>query len=336
MESMKKVLITGGSGFIGYHLVRRLCQDNVAIRCLVRKTSSRSLLQPFEVEYCVGELFDTESLRKALDGCDTLFHVAGLVRARNYQEFENVNRFGTEHLARLAAECSSPPVFIYVSSIAAAGHSMPDHPRSETDPAEPISKYGKSKLAGEAALMSFAEQMPCTIVRPSIVFGEADRMNLELFKAIKKLGICPLPGFGDKFYSWIHAADLCDLLIAAAQKGERLHPNQPTGTGIYFASSDEGRRLSEIGPLIGQSVGRNRIRTRNLPIALWTVSTYYEVKKWLSGKAQPLDWETMWESLHHWTCSPEKAKTQFHFAPKLLEERINQTTRWYEENGWLA
>ena len=336
MESMKKVLITGGSGFIGYHLVRRLCQDNVAVRCLVRKTSSRTLLQSFEVEYCVGELHDTENLRKAVDGCDTIFHAAGLVRARNYQEFETVNRFGTEHLAQVAAESSAPPVFIYVSSLAAAGHSMPDHPRRESEPAEPISKYGKSKLAGEAALMSFAGKMPCTIVRPGIVFGEADRMNLELFRAIKKLGVCPLPGLGDKFYSWIHAADLSDLLVAAARNGERLDPHRPLGTGIYFASCDGGRRLSEIGHLIGRSVGRNRIRSRCLPIALWAVATYYEAKKWLSGRAQPLDWEKMWESLHHWTCSPEKAKAQFHFSPRPLEERINQTSRWFEENGWFA
>jgi len=129
-----------------------------------------------------------------MDGCDTIFHVAGLVRARNYQEFEQTNRFGTETIAKVAAECSTPPVFVYVSSLAAAGHSQPERPRRETDPAEPISRYGKSKLAGENALLSLAERMPCTIVRPGIVFGEADKMNLELFQAVKKLGIIPIPG----------------------------------------------------------------------------------------------------------------------------------------------
>jgi nucleoside-diphosphate-sugar epimerase len=333
---MKKVLITGGSGFVGYHLVRRLCQENVAVRCLVRQTSRRTLLQPFEVEYCVGELGDSESLRNAVEGCDVIFHAAGLVRARNYQEFERANRMGTETIAQAAAESASPPVFVYVSSLAAAGHSTPEQPRRESDPAEPISKYGKSKLAGETTLLSFAGRMPCTIVRPGIVFGEADKMNLELFKAVKKWGICPIPGFRDKCYSWLHAADLSDLLVAAARKGERLGLEQPAGTGIYFASSDEGHGLFEIGRLIGQSLGRDRIRAVRLgPINLWGLATFYEVKKKLTGKPQPLDWEKAWESLHHWTCSPEKAKTQLNFSPQPLEERFHQTTQWFLENGWL-
>ena len=334
---MKKVLITGGSGFIGFHLVRRLCQENVAVRCLVRETSSRSLLQSFEVDYCIGDLNNEESLRKAIDGCDTVFHAAGLVRARTYQEFEHVNRFGTETLAKVVVESSSPPVFVHISSLAAAGHSAPQQPKRESDPAMPISNYGKSKLAGEIALLPFADRMPCTIVRPSIVFGEADRMNLELFRAIKKLGICPIPGFRDKFYSWIHAADLSDLLLAAARKGERLGQNQPPGTGIYFASSDDGRRLSEIGRLIGQAVGREQIKImRCPPMVCLAVSTYYEVLQWWSGKPQPFGWAKAWEAWHHWTCSPEKAKTQLNFSPQPLEMQIRQTAQWYVENNWLV
>jgi nucleoside-diphosphate-sugar epimerase len=268
-----------------------------------------------------------------MEGCDTVFHLAGRVRARNDQEFEAANRFGTENAARAAAASLSPPVFVYVSSLAAAGNSTTDQPRRETDPPMPISHYGKSKLAGEHALMSFAPQMPCTIVRPGIVFGEADKMNLELFKTIKKWGICPIPGRSDKFYSWIHAADLSDLLIAAAQKGERLE--QPTGTGIYFASCDSGRKLSEIAHIIGRSLEREKVwMVRCPPITFWTISTYYELTKRFSGNAS-LDWAKAWEALHHWTCSPEKACTQLDFSPQPLEKRIHQTSLWFREHGWI-
>jgi len=277
-----------------------------------------------------------ESLRKAVDDCDAVFHVAGLVRARNYQEFEITNRFGTENLAKASAACVSPPVFVYVSSLAAAGYSKPNLPRRETDPPMPLSKYGKSKLAGEVALMSFSDQIPCTVVRPAIVFGEADKMNVELFRTIKKMGICPIPGFTDKFYSWIHAADLSDLLVAAAQKGERLGKDQPIGTGTYFASCDSGRKLSEIGRMIGRSLGKDQTwAVRCPPAVVWTISTYYEIFMRLTGKMQPFDWAKAWESFHHWTCSPEKAQLQLNFSPQPLEERMNQTSHWFRENGWL-
>ena len=333
---MKKALLTGGTGFIGYHLVRQLVQEDVAVRCLVRHTSSRFHLKSFEIEYCVGNLDDFDSLRRAVKGCDMVFHVAGLVRAWNYREFEAVNRFGTENLAKAAADRTSPPVFVYVSSLAAAGSSKPNQPKRETDPPLPISAYGKSKLAAEAALMSFAREMPCTIVRPGIVFGEADKMNLEIFRFIKNWKACLIPGYRDRFYSWVHATDLSDQFIAAAQKGERLCQDLPLGTGIYYASCDTGRKMLEISRMIASSLGIDKARTvRCTPIPLWILSTINEAKKWCTGIMPPLDWGKAWEVLHHWTCSPEKAKMQLGFSPLPLEKRIDQTTQWFLENGWL-
>ncbi|MDR2706370.1 MAG: NAD(P)-dependent oxidoreductase [Planctomycetaceae bacterium] len=334
---MKRILITGGSGFIGFHLIRRLQNEGCEIRCLVRKNSVTDQLKTLEVELCYGELVDSDSLTRAVRDCDTVFHLAGKVRARKKQEFEEINHWGTENLVNAAAQNSVPPVFIYVSSLAAAGPSDQNQPKRETDIPCPISAYGKSKLGGEQAVTSISDRMPCSIIRPSIVFGEADRMNLEIFKTINNLGICPVPGFRDKIYSWIHAADLCELLITVAKSGERVTPESPTGTGIYFAADNDGISLSEVGRTIGCVLGRQQIRTiRCLPFTLFSVSTFYELLKWFTEIDSPYDWAKAWESLHHWRCSPEKTQQQLGFSPlATFAERIDQTARWYKEHHWL-
>ncbi|MDR3182338.1 MAG: NAD-dependent epimerase/dehydratase family protein [Planctomycetaceae bacterium] len=339
----QSVLVTGASGFVGFHLVRQLQAENCEVRCLVRETSSKEFLQPFSVRYFIGDISDPGSLQRAAANCGTVFHLAGKVRAKNYTEFETANRFGTENAARAAA-AAGVPVFVYVSSLAAAGCSQANRPKRETDEPmplqNPLAGYGKSKLAGEAALRNFAGDMQCTVVRPGIVFGEADKMNLELFKTIKKLGICPNPGFSRKRYSWIHATDLADLLIAAAKQGERLEKGKDdasrSGTGIYFASCDDGRLLSEIALQVRRALGKKRvIPVPCPPAAVLTISTFYEIVKRTTGKDVPFDWAKAYESLHHWTCSPEKAKTQLGFSPLPLEQRIAETIRWYQDKHWL-
>ncbi|MDR0706150.1 MAG: NAD(P)-dependent oxidoreductase [Planctomycetaceae bacterium] len=334
---MKRILITGGNGFIGSHLIQRLQYEGGDIRCLVRTPSVADQLKTLKVELRYGELSDFESLAQAVKNCDAVFHLAGKVRARKKSEFEKTNCLGTENLVNAAIQNSTPPVFIYVSSLAAAGPSNSEQPKAETDLPCPISAYGKSKLGGEKVVAKHSNQLPASIIRPAIVFGEEDRMNLEIFKTINNLGICPIPGIQDKIYSWIHAEDLCELLITVAKSGERMMPESPIGTGIYFAAENNGIRLSEVGREIGTVLGKKQIRTIHcLPFTLFAVSTFYELLKHFTEINTPYDWAKAWESLHHWRCSPEKAKCQLGFTPlKSFSERINQTASWYKEHRWL-
>jgi nucleoside-diphosphate-sugar epimerase len=334
---MKQILITGGNGFIGFHLIQRLKNEGCPVRCLVRNHSVADQLKKLNVELCYGELDDLESLTQAVKNCDTIFHLAGKVRAKEKNEFEKTNCLGTQNLVSAAAQNSSPPIFIYVSSLAAAGPSNQKQPKCETDPPLPISAYGKSKLGGEHAVTQYSAQLPCSIVRPAIVFGEEDRMNLELFKTINNLGICPIPGFQDKIYSWIHVEDLCELLITTAKSGERVTPESPVGTGIYFAAENNGIRLSNVGHEIGTALGKKQIRPIHcLPLTIFAIATFYELSKWFTPNNSPYDWAKAWESLHHWRCSPEKAKRQLNFTPlKSFSERINQTALWYKEHHWI-
>ncbi len=343
----QNILITGATGFIGRHLAARLVQEQYRVRCLKRSSSKTEGLKDLDIDWVCGNLTDGAGLDEAVRGCDIIFHLAGQVRANNPAEFMLTNAEGTENLASAAKKVSATdhaPLFVYVSSLAASGPARRT-PRYESDFPEPISAYGRSKWAGEQILSEMADDLPCSIVRPGIVFGEGDVMNLELFRTIKRLGFCPIPGWHDRMYSWIHADDLVDLLLRVAQRGERLRRDsfqrsrecagQNSGHGVYFAAADDGQALSEMGRKIGRSLGRKKTRSlRCPPAAVWGVATYYETIQRLTGRPQPYDWAKAAESMHHWRCSVEKARRQLDFEPqKSLEERLAQTAAWYREQG---
>ncbi|MDR0871251.1 MAG: NAD-dependent epimerase/dehydratase family protein [Planctomycetaceae bacterium] len=336
---MQRVLLTGATGFIGHHLIERLQKEDCIVRCFVRNPEKTPVLfsgtvsRPLEIVQ--GDVLRPETLPAAVADCDVAVHLAGKVRARNYKEFEETNVHGTENLLNAAQQTGKLNRFVYVSSLAAAGPARPEAPKRETNVPVPVTDYGRSKLAAEQVVRKFADDFPCSLVRPCIVFGERDKMNLELFQTVKKLGFMPNPGFRKRYYSWIHAADLADLIVKVIYRGERIKPELPD-KGVYFASANNGLCLKDIGTEIGRSLGREKTMLfRCPPMAVWSTATYYEVVKQLTGRDVPYDWAKAYESVKPWCCSSDKAAEQLDFSPPLLAKRIQQTTDWYEKNGLL-
>ena len=161
----------------------------------------------------------------------------------------------------------TPPILLVVSSLAAAGPSPHGRLRRESDPACPVSNYGRSKRAGELAAAQFADRVPLTIVRPPVVFGEGDPAMLSMFRPIKWLRVHVVPGFTEHRASMLHAADLAAGLIAAAQRGERIVPESTDGDsrGHYFFAADVHPTFAEWGWLIARSLGRRRVQVVRAP-----------------------------------------------------------------------
>src|SRR5262249_35362514 len=141
---------------------------------------SRRNLEGVRYEERIGELTDFESLKAAVQGVDVVYHLAGVISARDRAGFFQANAEGTGNLARACAE-ANPGLkrFVYVSSIAAGGPCASAEPRTEAMPDAPISVYGRSKLQGEVELKRWSrdgERFPITIVRPPIVYGPRDKM----------------------------------------------------------------------------------------------------------------------------------------------------------------
>lgn len=338
---MAKVLVTGASGFIGTHLVAALTAQGDQVSCLVRKTSKVDCLVALGAKLVYGDVTDPASLPAAVAGQQVVYHLAGRTLALKDRQFYEVNRHGVAYVVKACAGLTTPPVVIYVSSLAAAGPSVDGRPRVESDPPEPVSHYGRSKRSGEHAAESFAHRVPITVVRPPIVLGEGDHLGLPLFRSAIRFGIHLAPGIRPQRFSLIHADDLVNLIILAAQRGKRLPPlgtqGESRGQGYYFAACELDPTYADLGRLVAESMGHNVLV---IPTAMPVVRTVAAVGQAISQVSQhPLlmNLDKAREiTAGSWLCSAEAAQRDLDFevgAPLL--ERLRQTAEWYKGNGWL-
>lgn len=340
---MAKVLVTGASGFIGWHVVRALVARGDDVTCFVRRTSCTERLDPLNVKLVCGDVTDPESLPEAVAGKSVVYHLAGVGSALRLEDLYRVNEHGTGNVACECARQSNPPVLVVLSSLAAAGPTRTGEMRTETDPAQPISHYGRSKRAGEVAARQFADRVPITVIRPSVVFGEADPYCLALFRTVGRFGFHVTPSFRQRRFAFLHAADLATLLPSAVQRGERLTPvayseNGHGAQGFYFASAGEFPSYHELGRILGQAMGRERTRVISVgPLSVWSAAAGFDLAGRIRGRPAVFSIDKAREArAGHWVCSPRKAIDQLGFSvAKPLEERLRQTAEWYRREGWL-
>ncbi len=246
-------LVTGASGFIGRRLAAELARRGDEVACLVRRTSLTAPLRELPVELVVGDLDDPASLLPAVSGRDRVFHLAGVIQASRNAAFESANVRGTRNLVEACLR-SAPDLgrFVFVSSIAAAGPSGPDRPLTETDAPDPVSAYGRSKLAAERIVRDAGTRLPATIVRPPNVLGPGSK---ELDAAIGLLRRRLSPSIGDDRprTSLVDVDDLVAALVLAAE--------DPRGAGeTYFVTDGGAYAWPEIVAALAGELGLGRFR----------------------------------------------------------------------------
>jgi nucleoside-diphosphate-sugar epimerase len=336
---MARVLVTGGTGFIGRHLVRRLAERGDQLRCLVRspEKARQTVGQDAPaVEYVRGDVTAPDSLAEAVAGVEVVYHLAGATLQLRKGDYQQVNAEGTRRLAEVCARQPTPPVFVYVSSLAAAGPATDDHPLTEACPPHPVSEYGRSKLAAERYLRGLAGDLPITILRPPSVFGPGDLYTLKLFR-LARWGIMFVPGRQLFRLSWIDVADLVEAMILAAQHGRRLTADRDDA-GVYFVALDERPNVAELTQLLAEIVGRRRLRIFHVPAALgWLGVHINNLRSRLTGRAYWLNADKIREALAgSWICDPSRAKRELGFACRSdLASGLRDASRWYREQGWL-
>ena len=310
--------------------------------CLVRRTSHVEHLRPLGVQFREGDVTDLESMRRAVAGMQTVYHVAGCTMTLQTADFYRINTGGMGHVAQACAEQQQPPVLVIVSSLAAAGPAPRQTPRVESDRPVQVSEYGRSKRLGELAAQRLADSVPITIVRPPIVFGERDRVGLDMFRSVARVGVHLIPGVARHRFSLIHAADLAQLLILAADHGHRLpsseYPETTVGEGTYFAACEVNPTYMELGRMIGKVLGRRRVLTLHTTTPLvWMIAAAGDLAGHLLGHPMFLNLDKAWEvTAGSWTCSPRAAVEGLGFSVAApLESRLAQTAQWFRQEKWL-
>jgi len=325
-----KALVTGATGFVGSHLAETLVRQGAEVTALVRSPGKARLLSDLGVRQVQGSLGDREALLAAAQDQDVIFHVAGLVAARDENEFLKANRDGTTNLVEAALATGGHPRFVLVSSMAAGGPSPKGAPRAGHEPPAPVTSYGRSKLAGEEELRR--SPLPWTILRPPLVYGPRDTEILKVFR-LARTGFVPVFGDGSQELSAVYGPDLASALVAAAR-------SPATIAKTYYACHPEVFSSGGFVTAVGRAVRGEGGQTRLIPLPLWLARGILGLTGTaarLAGQATILTADKANEFFQPaWTGDPSALARDTGWSPEHgIESGLAATADWYRKQGWL-
>ncbi len=326
----KRVLITGASGFLGYHLIEEALQNNLDVYVAVRKSSNVEHLRDLNIQYTYPEFGNLISLKKELKEkqYDYIIHAAGTTSARSADEYNTVNADYTYNLAAAAVAADvNLKGFVFISSLAAVGplNTLNGIINEETIP-HPITAYGQSKLLAEEKLRSITN-LHYIILRPTAIYGPRDKDIFIFFKQLKK-GIEPYIGDIEQKLSFIYVKDLAKATIQALYTC-----NQNT----YNLSDGNFYNRYELATIAKNVLNLKTVKF-HLPVNfVKLIASVSEKVSSLSNKAAVLNTEKLKELMAvNWSCEIEKAKYDLGFYPLYnLDTGLAETLQWYKTNKWL-
>jgi nucleoside-diphosphate-sugar epimerase len=325
-------LVTGASGFLGSHVAEQLSKRGQKVRALVRKSSNTKFLQSLpNVELAYGSIEDKASVLAASKGITGIVHAAGLVKARGPAEFRKVNTEGTENLLAAAlAQKAQLKRFVLVSSQAAGGPSDAlGTPKQVGQETEPVTHYGRSKLAAEEAALRLKSELPITILRPPAIYGPRDQEILIFFKSVDK-GVLPLTSPLEAKFSMIYGADCAAACLRA------LEADVPSGS-VYYLDDGTPVTFETMIRSVEAAVGKRAWVRIPLPRPIVrTAALLTELYGRATNQAVMLTRDKCNELFNQWVCDSSKARTELDWQPEVDFARgVKLTAEWYKQHGWL-
>ena len=307
----RTLALTGGTGFIGGALIRRLTSSGWHIRALLRPASASKRPTGIPAEWIEGDLEDRQSLLRLVRGVDAVVHCAGTVRGATRAQFNHVNVNGVAQLVQAATEQHPAPRFLLISSLAAR---------------EPqLSPYADSKRLAEGVLAAESAKMPWTVFRPCAVYGPGDRELQPVWRWMAK-GIAPLAGSGHGRFSLIYVEDLVEAIVGwlNCNNGQgrtfELHDGKPGGYSWHDVIATVGYLRS----------GRPPVCIRVPLILAKLVAMLNLVTARAVGYAPMLTPGKIRELQHSdWICHNAALSASTGWTPRiLLAEGLRRTLQW--------
>lgn len=257
--SDKIVLVTGGTGFTGRYMLKKLCKLGYEVRAIKRANSNIDDLTDLPIKWFEGDVYDPVLLDQAMQGINQVYHLAAAYRTTNLpdQELIDVHLTSTQLIAERAQQQPYFERLVLVSTIGVLGH-VENPPIDEQAPYNPGDLYQSSKADAEKWLIEFAikNDLPYTIIRPAAIYGPGDRRLLKFYK-MAKLPLIPLIGYSKGLYHLIHVEDLVEFIWFTTTKDKTL-------SNIYICGNPKANTLKQMLTTISGHYG-NKARFIRIP-----------------------------------------------------------------------
>ena len=331
MNEKSIVLVTGGTGFTGSFVLRKLSKIGCEIRAIHRKTSNISAFEGLDIKWYEGNVYDEDLIKAACSGVTHILHVAAAFRQPGIkdEEYHNVHVKSTKILANEALKQPNFEKFVHVSTIGVLGH-IENPPADETTEYNPGDIYQVTKTEADQWILDFSKnnKLPMTVVRPAGIYGPGDKRLLKLFK-MAKLPLIPLLGFTKGLYHLIHVEDLADFIIYCAG-------NSKINGKIYICGSKKATSIKEMLSIISEHNGK---KPRFIRIPVSPIFVLADICEFICKKINvepPIYRRRVAFFTKDRSFKTERMFSDAEFTPRISDkEGLVKLADWYKEQNWL-
>jgi dihydroflavonol-4-reductase len=328
---MKHAFVTGGTGFVGCHIVRALVERGVEVTCLVRRTSPPLALDGLAVRLASGDLLDVESLRRGMAGADTVFHCAADYRlwVLDPRAMYAANVEGTRNVLSVAAECGATRV-VYTSTVGALGLDPAGAPADETTPvtlADMRVPYKRSKFLAERVADEWAARgLGVVIVNPSTPVGELDVKPTATGRMIVDYLEGRMSAYVDTGLNLIDVRDVALGHLLAAERGR---------AGQRYILGHRNLSLKEIFEILAGITGIRAPRLKLPHWVPWVASAVDTSWARLRRRAPRLPLDAVKLARYRMYFDATKAVSELGLPQHAVEAALERAVLWFQGNGYV-